>query len=311
MEIIRGIDNFREKNKPLYLALGNFDGVHLGHKKLICQLVNKVRAGEGLAAALIFDPHPSKVLSPNNAPKLLTTVERKAELLRELGLDILIYTPFTIPISKLSPEEFVERIIVNKLRVKEVFAGFNYSFGYRASGTPEMLSRLGEKYNFIVNIISPVEVNGEVVASSLIRCALDAGNIRRAYNMLGYYPMIEGVIIEGERRGSSIGFPTANLKVSPDLNVPGKGVYAAVAVISGNRYKCVVNIGSKPTFHDNHPLSIEAHIIDYNQNIYGKNLQLCFLEKIRDEQKFKSVEELTRQIRLDRDRARVIASRQC
>ncbi|MBC7076525.1 MAG: bifunctional riboflavin kinase/FAD synthetase [Syntrophomonadaceae bacterium] len=308
MQIVRGIENFQKTDEPLYLALGNFDGVHLGHKKLISEMVDKARFGKGVTAALIFAPHPSQVLNPDNAPKLLVTAERKAELLQELGLDILIYTPFTLELSKWSPETFVERIVVNKLHTKEVFVGFNYTFGNKGLGTPELLSKLGEKYGFGVNIIPPVKINGETVSSSLIRCALDIGDIQRAYNMLGYYPMLEGIVVKGEQRGSVIGFPTANLEVSPDLNVPGKGVYAAIAVIGSERYKCVVNIGSKPTFHDNYPLSVEAHLLDYKGDLYNRHLQLYFLERIRGEKRFSSAEELAQQIELDCKQAEIAVS---
>ncbi|MDD2621332.1 MAG: bifunctional riboflavin kinase/FAD synthetase [Syntrophomonadaceae bacterium] len=308
MEIIRDIDNFISNDKPLYLALGNFDGVHRGHQKLISELVQRAKSNQGRAAAFIFEPHPGKVLSPERAPKMLATPERQAELLREAGLDVLIYNAFTRDIAHWSPEEFVERILVKRLRIQEAFVGFNYSFGHKGAGTPDMLQQMGSKHHFKVNIIAPVEVDGEVVSSSLVRKALDRGDIEFAHRMLGYYPMIEGQVIKGEQRGSAIGFPTANLGIIADLNVPAKGVYAAKAVLGSNYYKAAVNIGSKPTFHTEYPVSIEAHLIDFNQEIYGEQLRLYFVHKIRDEKKFNGIDELVQQINLDRDKAREIVS---
>jgi len=303
MKVIWGIENFCKSDKPVYLGLGNFDGIHLGHKKLFDQLIARARENNGLSMAFIFEPHPSKVLNPGKAPRMLLTAEGKAEILSSLGLDMLIYNPFSTELSKCSPEEFVENFIVNKLRAKEVFVGFNYSFGHKGAGTPELLSELGNENNFKVNIIPPVKANGEVVSSTLIRLALDEGDIKRAYNMLGYYPFIEGKVIKGEQRGAAIGFPTANLEVSPDINVPTGGVYAARAVVNEVSYKAVVNIGKKPTFHDDFPVSIEVHLIDFDRQIYGEHLKLYFLDRLRGEKKFSGIEELKEQIKQDRNRA--------
>jgi len=310
MQIVREIENFKAGIEPIYLALGNFDGLHKGHQKLINETVAAARNGNGIAAAFVFEPHPIKVLFPERAPKLLVTTQHKAELMEKLGLDLLIYNSFTLAISKCSPEEFVQNILVDKLNIKQAFAGFNYTFGHRGAGTPELLQELGKKHGFGVKVIPPVEVDGQVVSSSLIRKALDGGDIKQARVMLGYDPMLEGQVIEGERRGRTIGFPTANLAVSNELNVPGKGVYAARAQIKDRIFQAVVNIGSKPTFHEEYPISIEAHLIDFHDDIYGETMCLYFIDKIRDERRFNNVEELVGQISKDRDRAKQIASGQ-
>jgi len=310
MQIVREIENFKAGIEPIYLALGNFDGLHKGHQKLINETVAAARNGNGIAAAFVFEPHPIKVLFPERAPKLLVTTQHKAELMEKLGLDLLIYNSFTLAISKCSPEEFVQNILVDKLNIKQAFAGFNYTFGHRGAGTPELLQELGKKHGFGVKVIPPVEVDSQVVSSSLIRKALDGGDIKRARAMLGYDPMLEGQVIEGERRGRTIGFPTANLAVSNELNVPGKGVYAARAQIKDRIFQAVVNIGSKPTFHEEYPISIEAHLIDFHDDIYGETMRLYFIDKIRDERRFNNVEELVGQISKDRDRAKQIASGQ-
>lgn len=308
MQIVREIENFKPDHRPLYLALGNFDGLHQGHQHLIRTMVAAARSDAGKATAFVFEPHPSKVLFPERAPKLLVTAERKAELMEKLGVQILIYNSFNLKIARCSPEQFVQQILIDRLRVKEVFVGFNYTFGDKGAGTPELLRQLGEKQGFKVNVIPPVAVDGVVVSSSMIRRALDAGDIGQAKIMLGYEPMLEGQVIEGEHRGSTIGFPTANLGLSNEVSIPGKGVYAARAEVNGRHYQAVVNIGSKPTFHAQYPVEIEAHLIDFKGDIYGQKLRLYFIAKIRDERRFSSAEELTRQIALDRDKARRIAS---
>jgi len=308
MQIVREIENYISNNSPLYLALGNFDGLHLGHQKLIKQMVNAAKSEMGMTAAFVFEPHPNKVLFPDKPIQLLVTAEHKAELMEQLGVNLLIYNTFNLEIAKCSPEEFVKRILVNKLKVKQVFVGFNYTFGHKGAGTPELLQEFGGKYGFKVNIIPPVKINGEVVSSSIIRKALEAGDIKKARIMLGYNPMFEGQVIEGEHRGRAIGFPTANLGISPEINIPGKGVYAAQCKLGSNLYKAVVNIGSKPTFHKEYPISIEAHLIDFQGDLYGQKIRLYFLEKIRDERKFDNVEELVKQITRDRDLAQRIAS---
>lgn len=308
MEIIRDIENYISDEQPLYLALGNFDGVHRGHKKLISEMLSRAKANQGRSAAFIFEPHPAKVLNPGRAPKMLATPERQAELFAAAGLDLLIYNAFSREISHWSPEEFVEKILVNRLQIKEAFVGFNYSFGHKGAGTPEILEELGSQYKFAVNIIAPFEVDGKVVSSSLIRQALERGDIELAQKMLGYHPVIEGQVIQGERRGAMIGFPTANLGISADLNIPAKGVYAAQAVLGNTCYKAAVNIGSKPTFHEEYPISVEAHLLDFKQDIYGEQLRLFFIHKIRDEKKFNGIDELVQQINLDREQARKIVA---
>lgn len=300
MQVIREIDNFIPGDGPLFLALGNFDGVHLGHQRLISELVEQARSEGGQAAAFIFEPHPSRVLFPDRAPKLLVTAERKAELLRQSGLDTLIYNSFTMDMAKTSPHDFVKNILVEKLGVRGVYVGFNYTFGHKGAGTPKLLEELGREYGFEVRVIPPVEVEGLVVSSSLIRQYLEQGDIEFTCKLLGYCPMIEGIVVEGEKRGATIGFPTANLAVPADLSIPNRGVYAARAEIDGEVFKAAINIGNKPTFHADYPICVEAHLIGFNQNIYGKQVRLFFTRKIRDEKKFAGVEELMAQIALDR-----------
>jgi len=309
MQTVMGIENFQKDDRPLYLALGNFDGVHKGHQSLIKGLVDKAAANGGLSVAFIFEPHPAQVLVPDRAPRLLLTSGRKAELLEKMGLDMLIYTPFTLEIAAWPPEQFVKKILIDTLQVREVFVGFNYTFGHRGAGTPEDLEHLGQESGFGVNIIPPVTYKDEPISSSLVRKALESGDVITAYNMLGYHPVIEGMVVEGEHRGATIGFPTANIGVESIYHVPAKGVYAARAWVDGKDYHCVVNIGSKPTFHQEYPVSIEAHLMDFSRQIYGHQIRLSLLERLRDEQRFASLEELVAQIGRDRDKAWEISQR--
>lgn len=308
MDIIRGIENFRSKNQPVFLALGNFDGVHKGHQLLIKSAVDKARARGGQSVAFIFDPHPIQVLAPAKAPRLLITPQQKAELLEKIGLDTLIYSPFTRDIAAWSPLDFVKKILITELHVKEVFVGFNYTFGHRGAGTPELMEQLGAQMGFEVQVIAPVVYGGEPISSSLIRKALVEGDIESAYNMLGYHPIIEGVVVEGEHRGATIGFPTANIGIDPLYHLPAKGVYAALAEVGEKVFQCVVNIGNKPTFHAQFPLAIEAHLVNFKGDLYGQTIRLSILAKIRDEQKFSSIDQLVAQIARDREKSLEIST---
>ena len=308
MELIYGVEHFKKRSQGLYLALGNFDGVHIGHKQLIDRAVKKAEEDQGLSAAFIFEPHPSKIIHPEKAPKMLITAGKKAGLLKEMGLDILIYQSFDREIACWTPEHFAEEILVERLAVKEVFVGFNYSFGYKGRGNPVLLKKLGVELGFGVNVIDPVQFGGHLVSSSLIRQLLNRGDIQNAATLLGYQPVLEAQVVPGENRGASLGFPTANLKFSKDLILPGSGVYAGRIRIKQENYKCVINIGTKPTFHKEYPLTVEVHIIDFSGDVYGQEIELFFVSKIRDEKKFAGIEQLVEQIRKDRDQAAQITS---
>lgn len=304
MQVIREANSYIPSANPLFLALGNFDGVHLGHKKLITTLLERARQENGAAAAFIFEPHPSRILALERAPKMLVTAEQKAELLKQLGMDLLIYHSFSLEMARWTPEEFVKRVLVDQLHIKEAFVGFNYSFGHHGAGTPEMMQKLGEEYGFRVRIISPVTVDDEVVSSTLIRRYLEQGAVNKASEMLGYHPLLEGRVVQGDRRGGALlGFPTANLQVDEDVIVPGKGVYVARARTGGKWLPAVVNIGNVPTFLNREAISIEAHLIGFQGDLYEQTLRLSFYQKLRDEKKFGGIEELKAQIGADRDAA--------
>jgi riboflavin kinase/FMN adenylyltransferase len=224
-------------------------------------------------------------------------------MLSDMGMGLLIYNTFNDEIARLSPEEFVNKFLVECLKVKEIFIGFNYSFGHRGAGSSETMKALGEHYGFGVNVIPPVCMEEDIVSSTLIRQSLAKGDIERAKQMLGYYPSLKGVVSKGEGRGRTIGFPTANLLIDDKINIPSLGVYAAQAVNETGKYPAVVNIGKKPTFHEKYPVTVETHIIDYSEDLYDTVLEIVLFKKIRDEKKFASVDELVAQIKADRGSA--------
>ncbi len=305
MQIIREAGNFQPASGGrIYLALGNFDGIHIGHQRLIKEMVSRARRDGAQTAAFIFEPHPARVLAPENAPRLLVSADRKAELLAELGLDVLIYHSFTPTIARCSPREFVKQILLDCLGVSAAFVGFNYSFGHKGVGTPDRLKELGTEYGFSVYVQSAVTIADRVVSSSQIREYLEEGRVKEAAAMLGYPPMLEGLVAEGEKRGRTIGFPTANLEINPELVLPATGVYAAWAALGDSIHPAVINIGQKPTFHQEYPLSVEAHLIDFDQEIYSQHLRILLYQRLRGEKRFNSVEALVAQITSDRETAR-------
>lgn len=306
MIIVNGVDSFRKDHKPLVLALGNFDGVHIGHQYLVRQANQEAKDLDGTSAMMVFDPHPLKVLVPARAPKLLTTLRQKTRILDDLGLNALIVTPFTREIAAWSPEKFVDQILVKILGVKSIYVGYNYSFGSKASGNAEMLQSLGRENDINVHIINPIKVDDQVVSSTLVRKCLEEGDIEAVYRLTGRYPVLEGMIIEGERRGRTIGYPTANLLMDPELVTPGLGVYAVRAMVNGIFLDGVANIGKKPTFHEDYPISIETHLFDFDRDIYGEKISIALVQRIRGEKKFGGTDELIKQIQDDSGAAREI-----
>ncbi|NLW44693.1 MAG: bifunctional riboflavin kinase/FAD synthetase [Syntrophomonadaceae bacterium] len=293
--------------KPIVLALGNFDGVHKGHQHLISEAIKEARAGGGSSVVMIFDPHPRKVLS-QESPPLLTTIEQKANILAEMGLDYLVLTPFTREVASWSPEYFVDHIILGTFNASAVYVGYNYFFGRGASGDARLLQQLGEQKGFAVRIIEPVKVCGQVVSSTLVRKCLEEGDVEAVYAFTGRLPMFSGKVQRGE--GRDIKFPTANLDFDPEMARPGRGVYAARAIVDGKPHNAVVNIGQKPTFHQEYPVVAEAHILDFDGNLYDKEIAVMLVKKLRDERKFPSKEELIQQIERDIQNAREVLSRQ-
>ncbi|WP_028307318.1 bifunctional riboflavin kinase/FAD synthetase [Desulfitibacter alkalitolerans] len=305
MQVYRSLSKELLKLNGSYVSLGNFDGVHLGHRMLIQKCVSEAVSNKRPAVVYTFSPHPEQMLFPDSFNGYITSPRVKEQLLKECGVEVLINHPFTEEFSQRSPEEFVKDYLVYYLNPRKIFVGYNFSFGKGGRGNPHVLEELGERYGFKVHREPPVRYDNIPISSSRIRKLLEKGDIISAKSMLGYWPIIEGKVVAGDKIGRKIGFPTANLLVEADTILPMKGVYATYTKINGHEYKSVTNIGCKPTF-DGKILKIETHILDFSECIYDNILQLAFIQRIRDEKKFSSIEELKQQLSLDVTKAKTI-----
>ncbi|MFZ5943656.1 MAG: bifunctional riboflavin kinase/FAD synthetase [Bacillota bacterium] len=298
MEILTDIKQYKGWKCPIVIALGNFDGVHLGHQQLIKKAVDIAQEVKGKAVVFTFYPH-SKVFF-NKELQLLNSFDVKTKLFEKLGVDATLIVPFTQEIAHLSPESFVREILCHKLQGSHLVAGFNYSFGYRGQGRAQDLINIGGESNLKVTIIEPFYIKGELVSSTKIREYLKEGSIEQAVSFLGYYPIIQGQVVPGNKIGRQIGFPTANLKWDPNLLIPGTGVYAANVYLNNYKHRGVLNIGCKPTVSlDKKLLTMEVFILNFNQDIYGEILEIHFIHKLRDEKRFTGLIELKEQIMSD------------
>lgn len=304
MDIYSTWKDVGKKYSDLVVGLGNFDGIHIGHQRLISGLVSEAEKIGGTPAVFTFYPHPLQVLAGKAPPRLLSQ-RAKQETFSQLGVKVLLQVPFTLEFASRTPESFIEDILVRDLQVKSVFVGYNYTFGQGGRGTPETLIEGGRKMGFTVNVIPPVTMDGVPVSSTLVRGLLADGEVAEARKYLGYYPFLEGDVVAGDSRGRSLGFPTANLNLSEGLTVPANGVYAVKVQVDGEHYLGVANIGIKPTFQgfDAVP-NLEVHLLDFHSDLYGKKIKVFFTRRIREEKRFSSVGELVEQIRLDINCAR-------
>lgn len=245
MEIIN-INNYKENRFKTSIALGNFDGIHLGHRKLITSMLEDSNGGDINSSVLLFSKHPKEVLF-GKSPELLTSFEDKKNIFNEMGLNTIYLTDFTEEFSKLSPEEFVVKILIDKLNVGSIYVGFDYKFGYKASGDAKLLKNLGDKYNLKVNIIDPVYDENRVLSSTEIRTHIKEGNIYLANEMLGKKYKITGKVVHGNKIGKTLGFPTANIELSNNYPLPKIGVYKTNSIIDGEKYISLTSIGTNPT----------------------------------------------------------------
>ena len=305
MQIYNNWLELKDRYDKLVLGLGNFDGLHLGHQKLISRLVQKARAIRGTPAVFTFVPHPMTVLRPGEAPPLLLSPGIKQKMFADLGVEVLIMIPFNFEFSRMSPEDFIDHVLHQHLRVHSVFVGYNYTFGHMGRGTPELLKEYGEKLGFEVEVISQVTYQNRPVSSTLIRSLIAEGDITGAREFLGYCPVIEGEVVYGEQRGNTLGFPTANLQPATDYIVPPNGVYSVKVKVENDLFLGVANIGVKPTFHNNSiNRTIEVHLLDYSGNLYGRSIMVYFIRRMRAEKRFNSPGELVAQIQKDISDAR-------
>jgi len=293
------------KPESCVLALGNFDGVHLGHSRLLNKGLEEAKRRGAKLAVLLFEPHPFQVLFPERELKLLTTQQEQLNIFETLGVEIVYVLPFTAQTAGMSPEQFVAEVIV-RLGAVHVVVGFNYSFGAQGRGDSAYLRAQGQKYGFEVSILQAQIINGKIISSSSIRKALLHGDVAIAQEMLGYPPCLCGQVVEGEARGRLLGYPTANLHLSLDQLVPKRGVYAVWTELGGDIVNGMMNIGMKPTFHDHHETTVEVHFFNLEQNLYGQLIKVSIVARLRDERKFAGIDELTSQLEKDAQQARRI-----
>ncbi len=306
MELINGAGRLPEEGRPLYIALGNFDGVHRGHQAILKAAVERAREAGGSSAALVFDPHPLIALRPEHPLTLLTDIADRAEIMSELGLDYFIVEPFTAELAALTPEQFIRKILINRLGASGVFVGENYSFGKQGTGSADTLVYWGRELGFEVHVIPMLRYMGKEVSSSKIRSLLLSGAVGEAADLLNYYFFRQGKVVRGYGIGREMVYPTANIAASSRLLWPGRGVYlTSVDNLNEGIHYGVTNIGSRPTFSD-HGTSVETHILDFNGTIYNYEIRICFLNKLRDTKTFTSPRQLKEQIGKDIEKGREI-----
>ncbi len=321
MRIYRNLQSYGPEAGPGVVALGAFDGVHLGHQRILDVAIARARASRAHSVVCTFDPHPLEVLRPEQAPAPISTLGERLERIAAAGIDATVIIPFTLEFAAVEPDAFAREVLVGCFRSREVIVGFNHTFGRGAKGTPALLASLGPALGFATHVVPPLSVGGVLVSSSTIREALHAGDVVTARALLGRPYSIRGVVVHGAGRGRSLGFPTANVSPERPPLVPA-GVYAGYVWIDSparpddpgacldvegsplhsrpisTRHKCVLNVGVRPTFGAGE-YTIEVHLLDFGDDLYGRCIQVDLIERLRDEQRFADVEALRAQIRRD------------
>ncbi len=304
MQVFHGIQTVQRKLKNPAITIGNFDGVHKGHQALFLRVKQLAEELNGESVVVTFDPHPLEVLFPEKTPSFITSHRHKLDLIASCGINVTIVIPFDHKFSGMSAREFVEVLLVEKIGAKAIVVGHDYRFGHGREGDIAFLKRLGEQYGFQVQTVSGLRVDDTVVSSTAIRQMIVSGNIKEANRLLGRFFEVSGTVIPGRKRGVSLGFPTANIRM-PALTSPRTGVYAVQAEVEGKTYGGAANLGYNPTFGDT-DLSLEAHLFDFDGDIYGKTITVRFIDRLRDELRFSGPDELAAQIRKDVDTAKKI-----
>jgi riboflavin kinase/FMN adenylyltransferase len=290
------------------LALGNFDGLHRGHLKIVERVRRGAAEHGGTPMAMTFDPHPPRVVRPDKAPPLLMTLPQRLDALERAGMRAVAVVRFTRELSQWEPETFVRAVLVDWLHVSEVWVGANFLFGHDRSGNFSLLRTLGQRYGFRADKIDPVRYKEFVVSSTRIRRLVAEGRVDEAGALLGHSYALAGTIVEGRRRGRELGFPTANLRTDNEL-IPPHGVYATTLTVDGIVHAAITNVGVNPTFGDNGATTIETHVLHYNRELYGQRVQLGFVQRLRDERRFDDVDALRAQIEADCRRAERLFTR--
>jgi riboflavin kinase / FMN adenylyltransferase len=307
MRVFDSLDVPMKLTDPV-LTIGNYDGVHVGHRTIIAIVKGKAREIGGTSMLMTFHPHPLHVIRPDKELPSITPVEEKKRLIEEAGIDALLIVPFTQEFSQITPEEYVRDILVRKLGIRGLVVGYDFRFGKGGRGDIEGMSKYAETYGFFLEVVNAVTIGGEKVGSNRIRKLLQSGEVDKANVLLGRPYMISGAVVHGEGRGRAFGFPTINMKTDFDL-VPPNGVYVSEVMIGGERLQSVTNIGYNPTF-GGRERSIETFILDYGRDLYGESVRLFFHIRLREEARFDNVEELRKQIERDVYSARDYFARQ-
>jgi riboflavin kinase/FMN adenylyltransferase len=297
MRIVRGLESYRPDGRPSAVALGVFDGVHRAHRAILGTAVSRARADDAVALACTFDRHPMEILQPDRKPAAITTLDERLGLIAETGVEAVVVLAFTRELAGVEPEAFVKDILLDRLHARHVVVGFNHRFGRGARGDAGLLQELGARLGFQAHVVSPLEVDGVPVSSTEIRTALQRGDVTRAARFLGRPYAIAGSVTAGAGRGRTLGFPTANIEADRALLVP-RGVYLGRLTVEGRPRAAVVNVGVRPTFGEA-TLAIEAHVLDFSGDLYGRAVRLEFVDRLRDEMRFASVDELRAQIARD------------
>jgi riboflavin kinase/FMN adenylyltransferase len=291
-------------DKDTILAIGVFDGVHLGHKHLLAKLIERAGELNLLSLVVTFDPHPQKLLSPKTELPFLASLEQREALLKDAGAEAVIVLAFTQELAQLSAREFVE-LLKDHLSLKELVIGPDFTLGRSREGNVIALRKLGEQMGFTVTVVPPVRINGEMVSSTAIREALAGGDLEKVHRLIGRPFSLHGKVVRGESRGAKLDYPTANLEIEPEQALPAEGVYATWAYVGGRAYESVTNIGRRPTFGGEKSV-VEVYILGYRGNLYGQVLKIDIMERLRSEKQFSSVEALKQQIAEDVARGRAI-----
>jgi riboflavin kinase/FMN adenylyltransferase len=304
MRVFKGLDNLPPFKNPV-LTIGTFDGVHLGHAKIIERLRKKATEVDGESIIITFDPHPRFVVAPNSTPiELLSTSQEKIKALQALRVDNVVIVPFTKAFSDISAEAYIRDFIVSNFHPHTIIIGYDHHFGKNRQGNYQLLESVKATYGFQLEEIPVQEIEHIAISSTKIRAALHIGDIKKANELAGKYYTLEGVVIHGEKRGRLIGFPTANVHVGDAHKlIPANGVYAVKAYLKETIYKAMLNIGVRPTVSSNNHRSIEVNIIDFDQDIYDETLRIEFVDKLRDETKFNGIDELIAQLTIDKQDA--------
>ncbi|MFO7711958.1 MAG: bifunctional riboflavin kinase/FAD synthetase [Dehalococcoidia bacterium] len=279
------------------LTIGVFDGVHAGHRHLLETLKQRAADRSLLSGVVTFDPHPQSVLHPDNELPWLSDVEDRVRSITELGIDLVVVLTFSKEVAQLTAQQFLA-MIKTHLRMRGIVVGPDFALGQGRAGSIDQLRKLGRQSGFSVEAVSQYTANGEAVSSTLIRQALAEGNTRKVHAMMGRYFHLKGIVITSAKRGRKLGFPTANIDIRPQQALPGDGIYATIADVDGRRFASATNVGARPTFGDMRR-TVEAYLLNYEGDLYGRELRLEFVQKVRDEQRFASSEELKRQIERD------------